>query len=126
MKASQVVSPGGAGGFRIGAARSGKGGADAAPKIWSRPKAASQRHRFIYFNLMILLLSLIAMTSTDHFFVAPDRVDEGSPGPEMLPHEVTLALLHKFSHVDRALALDETYQASDAASHDRINDGVWS
>ena len=40
----------------------------------------------------LVFLFLIADVGADGFLVAPDRVDEESPGPEMPPHEVAFAL----------------------------------
>ena len=40
----------------------------------------------------LIFLLLIADVGADGFLVAPDRVDEESPGPEMLPHEIAFAL----------------------------------
>ena len=40
----------------------------------------------------LIFLLLIADVGADGFLVAPDRVDEESPGPEMLPHEITRAM----------------------------------
>jgi hypothetical protein len=50
---------------------------------------------------------LIADVGADGLLVAPDRVDEKSSGPKVLPNEIAFALSINSGHVDRALALDE-------------------
>jgi hypothetical protein len=54
----------------------------------------------------LILFLLVADVSSDGLFVPPDRVDEKSPGPKVLPHEVALALSIDPGQMDRALALD--------------------
>ena len=79
----------------------------AAPRIWSRPRrlvsARGSSARASY------LPSLDCECRRGWLPIAPDRVDEEFPGPEVLPHEIAFALSINPGHVDRALALDETH-----------------
>src|SRR5574338_138078 len=55
----------------------------------------------------LVLLLLVLDVLADHGFIAADRRYEVPAGPEVLPHEVALALPIHPRQMDRALALDE-------------------
>src|SRR5574338_1330564 len=55
----------------------------------------------------LVLLLLVLDVLADHGFIAADRRYEVPAGPEVLPHEVALALPLHPRQMDRALALDE-------------------
>ena len=57
----------------------------------------------------LVFLFLVADVLSDHRFVAAYCGDEISPGPEVLPHEVALALAINPSQMNRTLALEEAY-----------------
>ena len=54
----------------------------------------------------VILFLLIADVSSDGLLVPTNRVDEEPTGPEVLAHEVALALSINPGQVDRALAFD--------------------
>lgn len=57
----------------------------------------------------LILFFLIADVGADGVLVPADRVHEEPAGPEVLTHEVALALSIDSTRVDRALALDEPH-----------------
>ena len=72
----------------MGPLEAAEGVADAAPEYGAAKGGLSAPEVHLLQSLIFLLL--ISDVGADGFFVAPDRVDAESPGPEMLPHEIAL------------------------------------